>query len=297
MGQCRNCGEDATENLGFLGSIAPFFLKRVLDLEIGIAPAVHPVKKLLHRFPLAAKAFQRIYGSSVLTEMEICRSCTFVQTKIPFPDDALAKLYADYRSDSYNRERIRYEPAYEAIAHDVGGSRQEIEARTLGLTQWLASRITPEPDFSMLDYGGADGKFLPALPGSRYVFEISNITPVPGTTRIERESELATYSYVQLAHVLEHVTNPLLLTKHAASHVRSGGHLYIEVPVEISDRDANRLLAGDRAIPLPIHEHINRFSVRSITALLRSANLIAKAVETSTVDFGWTKPTVIRALA
>ncbi|MGA8532122.1 MAG: class I SAM-dependent methyltransferase [Acidobacteriaceae bacterium] len=297
MGQCRNCGSDATENLGFVGSISPFFLKRVLDLEMGVPPAVHPVKKLLRQIPFAAKAFRRIYGGAACTEMEICRSCTFVQTRIPFRDEAIAKLYADYRADSYNRERIHYEPSYAAIAQDVGGCRQEIEARTGGLTQWLASRITPEPGFSMLDFGGADGKFLPTLPGTKSVYEISNITPAPGITRIEKASDLGTYSYVQLAHVLEHVPNPLLLTKKAASLVKPGGYLYIEVPIEISDRDLDRLLAGDRTIPLPIHEHINRYSERSMTELLRSANLIAKAVETRPLDCGWIKTAVIRALA
>jgi hypothetical protein len=297
VGQCRNCGRDAAEDLGFIGPVAPFFLRRVFDLELGIAPARHPLKKLLRQIPLIPKVSRRIYGADVLAPMEICRSCAFVQTKISIPDQSIAKLYADYRSDSYNQERIRYEPQYAAIAGDVGGSRQEIEARTVGLSQWLASRITPETGFSMLDYGGADGKFLPSLPGNRYVLEISNITPAPGITRIDEESDLTTYSYIQIAHVLEHVSNPLLLTKKAASYLKPGGYLYIEVPLEISDGDLNRLLAGDRTIPLPIHEHINRHSVRSVTELLKSANLTPLAVETSQTDLGWTKATVIRALA
>lgn len=296
MGECRNCGRDAAEDLGFLGPIAPFFLKRVLNVELGISSATHPFKRLLRQLPLLGKALHRIYGDTVFAEMEICRSCTFVQTKIPFPDESLAGLYADYRADSYNRERIRLEPSYAAIARDVGLCRQEIDARTIGLSQWLTTRIAPEPGFSMLDYGGADGKFLPDLPGVKYVFEISNIPPVPGIIRIPKESDLTAYSYVQLAHVLEHVTNPLLLTKKAASIVKPGGHLYIEVPIEISDHDLNRLLAGDRTVSLFIHEHINRYSVRSMTELLRAANLPIKALETSEVDFGWAHATVIRAL-
>lgn len=297
MGQCRNCGKDAAVDLGFLGGMAPFFVKRVFGLEIAPAPAIHPVKRLLRRIPLLPKLVHRVYGEAAFTQMEICRNCTFVQAKVPFADDALAKLYADYRSDSYNQERIRYEPSYAAIAREVGSCRQEIEGRIVGLSQWLSSRIATDPDFSMLDYGGADGKFLPDLPGKRYVFEISSIKPVPGVTRVETESELSTYSYVQLAHVLEHVSNPLLLTRKAASCVRPGGHLYIEVPVEISERDLNRLLSGDRTVPLALHEHINRYSVRAVTELIRSTNLALKAVETEHVDFGWTKAIVIRALA
>ena len=297
MGECRNCGKNTTENLGFIGSIAPFFLKRVLDLEVGMPPAFHPVRKLLRQIPLLPRVSRKIYGAAALTEMEICRNCTFVQTRKPFPDEAIARLYSDYRSDSYNQERIRYEPSYAAIAGDVGRGSQEIEARATGLTRWLASRIEPGPDFSMLDYGGADGKFLPRLPGRRYVFEISNIPPVSGTTRIEEESGLGTYSYVQLAHVLEHVPWPLLLTRKAAAHLKPDGYLYIEVPIESSEQDLDRLLAGDKTIPLPVHEHINRYSVRSVTELIKSANLSAIAVETAQLDLGWIKCVVLRALA
>ena len=47
MHECRNCGSTNTQDLGAVGEIAPFLLKRVLNLEYGIAPSQHPVKKLL----------------------------------------------------------------------------------------------------------------------------------------------------------------------------------------------------------------------------------------------------------
>ena len=53
MGECRNCGAQATRDLGFIGEIAPFFLKRVLNLEYGLAPSGHPREALSaeNRFP------------------------------------------------------------------------------------------------------------------------------------------------------------------------------------------------------------------------------------------------------
>ena len=42
----------------------------------------------------------------------------------------------------------------------------------------------------MLDYGGANGIFLPDLPGRKYVFDISNVAPADGITRVKSESEL-----------------------------------------------------------------------------------------------------------
>jgi len=299
MGECRNCGAEVTGDLGFIGEVAPFFLKRVLNLEHGLAPSGHPVKRFLRRIGLFAESFQKIYGKSVLVEIEVCTSCSFIQTKVPFPEEAIGRLYTDYRSDCYNRERIRYEPEYAAIASQAGSCIQEIQSRTDGLTRWLTGKLNIESNFSMLDYGGADGKFLPNLPGEKggkYVFDISDIEPADGIMRIRDESELRSYSYIQLAHVLEHVSYPLVLARKAASFLKPSGYLYIEVPLEVSDEETTRLANGDQTIRVGIHEHINRYTVKSVTALLRSTGLSLVAVETEVVDLGWNKATMIRAL-
>ena len=296
MGECRNCGAQVTTDLGFVGEIAPFFLKRVLNLEYGLAPTGHPVKRFLRRIGFFSKTFQKIYGKSALVEIEICTCCLFMQTKLPFPDEAIARLYADYRSDSYNRERIRYEPEYATIASQVGSCTHEVQARTVGLTRWLTGKVNVDSNFSMLDYGGADGKFLPTLPGEKFVFDISDIAPTQGIVRIRDESELGSYSYIQLAHVLEHVSYPLALTRKAASFLKDCGYLYIEVPQEVSDEATTRLANGDKTIRLDIHEHINRYSAKAVTELLRSAGLSLAGIQVEAADFGWTKATIVRAL-
>jgi Methyltransferase domain len=296
VGECRNCGAQTTRNLGFIGEVAPFFMKRVLNLEFDLAPSGHPVKRLLRRIGFFSKSFQKIYGKSVLVEIEVCTTCSFLQTKVPFSDEAIGRLYTDYRSDSYNRERIRFEPEYAAIASQAGSCPQEIQARTVGLTRWLTGKFHAGKNFSMLDYGGADGKFLPSLSGEKFVFDISDIAPSEGITRIREESELGVYSYIQLAHVLEHVSYPLALTKKAASFLKGSGYLYIEVPLEVSEDTLSRLTQGDKTIRLDIHEHINRYSAKSVTELVRSAGLSLVAVEMEEVDLGWNKAPVIRAL-
>ena len=62
-----------------------------------------------------------------------------------------------------------------------------------GLTAWLADKIDPANDFTMLDFRGSDGFFLPSLDGKRFVFEISNVSPREGIVRIAREADLETY--------------------------------------------------------------------------------------------------------
>ena len=296
MGECRNCGAQRTKDLGFIGVVAPFFLKRVLNLEYGLAPSQNRVKRILRKIQLLFSLSQKIYGKSVLVEIQICPACLFVQTKLPFPDEAIGRLYTDYRSDSYNRERIRYEPEYSSIASDVGSSVGETEARTVGLTRWLNGKMLMEKNFSMLDYGGADGKFLPSLPGEKYVFDICDIAPAADVIRVKDESALRSYSYVQLAHVLEHVSWPLRLTKKAASFLKDAGYLYVEVPQEISDEDIGRLANGDDSVRVDIHEHINRYSVKSVTELMRAAGLSLTAIQAEVLDLGWIKATIIRAL-
>jgi hypothetical protein len=296
VGECRNCGAQATKDLGYIGVIAPFFLKRVLNLEYGFAPSGHPLKRFLRMIGFASKNSQKIYGKSVLVEIEICKTCSFIQTKQPFSEEGIGKLYTDYRSETYNRERSSYEPEYREIASLTGSCNQETQARTEGLTRWLNGKLNVEGSFSMLDYGGADGRFLPNLRGEKYVFDISDIEPAKGIKRIRDESSLSSYSYIQLAHVLEHVTHPLALTRKAGSFLTHSGYLYVEVPLEVSDETITRLTNGDNTIAVDIHEHINRYSLKSVTDLFRSAGLSLVAAETEEVDLGWNKPTIIRAL-
>jgi hypothetical protein len=296
VGECRNCGTENTKDLGFIGEVAPFFLRRVLSLEYGLAPTANSLKRLLRSIGFVSRAFQRVYSKSVLVEMQICERCSFIQTKRPFPEDAIGNLYADYRSDSYNQERILYEPEYASVAPQIGRCFREVQTRKSGLNKWLNGKLSPEATLSMLDYGGADGLFLPDLRGRKYVFDISDIAPVDGITKVKNESELGSYSYIQLAHVLEHVPFPLALTKKAASCLEYSGCLYVEVPQDLDNGMRTRIESRDSTTRLPIHEHINQYCLRSVSELLRSVALSPVAIESEMVDFGWSKGTIIRAL-
>ena len=296
VGECRNCGSVAIKDLGPIGAVAPFLLKRVLNLDTGLAPSRHRLKRFLRSIRVFREVARKVYGSTVLLEIQICTTCSFIQTRIPLPEEGLAKLYVDYRSDSYNRERIHYEPEYSSIASRVGSDDKEVNGRKGGLTAWLTSKIDIGSDFSMLDYGGADGKFLPDLPGRKYVFEISDIAPIAGIERVKDEASLGIYSYVQIAHVLEHVPFPLALTRKASSYLCPKGYLYVEVPQDLSDEEVAQLSNGDPNMSVGVHEHINNYTVKSATKLLESAGLTLIEVQPLTLDIGWTKARNIRAL-
>ena len=297
MDSCRNCGLTHLVDLGFGGQVAPFFLKRVFNLELRLDSAANPIKKWLRRANIFPHGFfKKLYRTGAFIELQVCLDCHFVQTKAPFSEDALARLYFDYRSETYNAERIRYEPDYKQIADDVGRSAQETETRVATLTNWLRERIDFDDNFSMLDYGGADGRFLPKLAAKKYVYEISDTDPLEGIARIGTEGQLSNYSYVQLAHVLEHVPNPLIMVRKLLPTINPQGYMYIEVPQDLSDQIIARLIDGISQVCVSIHEHINFYTVRSVTELIRAAGLKVVDVQAQTLDLGWNKPTIIRGL-
>jgi len=294
---CRNCGSHRLKDLGFIGEVAPFFLKRVFNMEIRTSQARHPLRVLARRVgALPQRFFRKVYGSNAYVEMQICLDCSFVATKHPFSDEALGRLYSDYRSTSYNEERVRYEPTYAALAENVGTCEEEIQSRVGDLTAWLAGKIKHEDDFSMLDYGGSDGRFLPSIHGRKYVFEISGTAPLRDIVKITAETDLTTYSYVQAAHLLEHVPYPLGLLKHISTFMKPSGYLYIEVPQELTDAELTELKEGTNPRGLTIHEHINVYSVSAVRCLVQAAGLDLIAIESVHVDLGWTTGTHIRAL-
>lgn len=228
--------------------------------------------------------------------MQSCLNCSFVQSKFPFPEDGIARLYSDYRSDSYNKERCYYEPSYAAIANQIGQHTEHGLDRISALTKWLESRVSLS-GISMLDYGGADGQFLPAIQGDKYVFEISDIEPFSGVTRISDASLLQTYSYIQLSHVLEHVNEPLNMVKHVATLLAKNGYFLIEVPQDNSTAFLKHLQVDGTHCNVGVHEHINNYSELSVQKLIEAAGLQLISIEAVPVEGPMAKQNFIRALA
>jgi hypothetical protein len=297
MALCRNCGGTDLRDLGFVGRVAPFFLKRVFGMEIHATQPVHPLKRFIKRSLAGLAPLRRLFDRQAFVEMQICRRCQFVQAARPFRDDDLMRLYVDYRSDAYNAERIRFEPYYADWAPLVGYGAQEVQVRRNALRKFLQVRL-PDTNFpTILDYGGSDGRFIPDVPGSKFVFEISNVEPVAGVTRVVREEDLGKYSLVLLAHVTEHASHPLDLIRNVSRYVEAGGFLYVETPQEVPDEMLERMQEGSASPNLDVHEHINYYSLPAVRSLFESAGLELAAIEKEEVDLGWTTGTHIRAIA
>jgi hypothetical protein len=298
MSECRNCGGSVLHELGPIGRVEPFFLKRVFGMELRPARSPSPVKQLIRNLASIPLSFaSRLHTLYSFVELEVCMHCFFIQTRIPFHEEDVMRLYADYREASYHRERIQYEPSYAAIAAAVGYDEVEIRTRTAALNEFLRRALPATGSFTtMLDYGGSDGRFMPNLPGAKFVYDVSQVNPLPGISRINSESELATYSLVLLAHVTEHVVHPLKLVRKLHSYVEPGGYLYIETPQEVSEEQRKGLIEGRLKTQLGIHEHLNYYCVPAVSALLESAGFKVVAIDCAPIDLGWVKSAHIRAI-
>jgi len=297
VSECRNCGRTQLKDLGPIGKVHPFFLKRALGIELRAPRSPNALKrKIRDLVAIPMSLFSRVISQSAFVEMQVCNHCFFIQTMLPFHDDDILRLYADYRSPSYHQQRVQYEPEYAAIAAAVGYDPVEVRTRTAALTAFLRKELSTSDPATVLDYGGSDGRFIPDIPGSKFVYEISNIDPIPGVTRIKSESELGTYSLVLLAHVTEHVPHPLDLVRKLTRYVEPGGHLYIETPQEISDQQRDELRSVATTFDIGIHEHINNYCLPAVGALLEAAGFSIVAIESAFVDLGWAKSTHLRAL-
>jgi len=297
VSECRNCGRRELRDLGPIGKVNPFFLKRALGIELRFPRSPSAIKQKVRDLVAIPMSFlSRVTSQSAFVEMQVCEHCSFIQTSVPFHEDDIMRLYLDYRSPAYNRQRIQWEPEYAAIAASVGFDPVEVCTRTAALRAFLSKELRTADPITLLDYGGSDGRFIPDIPGSKFVYEISNIEPVPGVTRIKSESELGTYSLVLLAHVTEHVPHPLNLVRKLSAYVEPGGHLYIETPQEIPDPQRDELRNGASRFDIPIHEHINSYCVPAVAALLEAAGFTIVAIESAFVDLGWVKGIHLRAL-
>lgn len=297
MNRCRNCGASALHELGFVGDLAPFFLKRVHRIELVTRVSPDPVKRLIQKLTKPVQPLiSRVHPFVAAVELQSCLNCSFLQTKFPFTEEGIARLYSDYRSDSYNKERSFYEPSYAAVVGEVGQYREGGLDRVGALTKWLENKVSLN-GASMLDYGGANGQFLPSFPGEKYVFEISDIEPYQGVTRISDSSLLNAYSYIQLAHVLEHVTEPLQMVKSVAAYLANNGCLLIEVPQDHSTDFLKRLQTRGADRNITVHEHINNYCALSVQKLIEAAGLELVAIEAVAVESPIAKQEFIRALA
>ncbi|HET6347018.1 MAG TPA: methyltransferase domain-containing protein, partial [Myxococcota bacterium] len=239
-----------------------------------------------------------------------CRSCGFRFFAERFTADEAARLYDGYRGPRYYHARRREEPWYtEALNAGFERDPAAIAARKAAVFSFLREAGAGPVD-RVLDYGGDRGQFIPeALGQQRFVYDISGVDTVDGVIGLRQPEALAPgfFDLVMLSHVLEHCSDLDGVLAQVRGMVRGAGHLFVEVPLERPNLRAipttGRLAAAYarylgalcraplllkavdfyssaariklNTVPpggfIKLHEHINFFTVTSLTRILERA--------------------------
>jgi SAM-dependent methyltransferase len=240
------------------------------------------------------------------TYLQACELCHSVTPCHEYSYEDLLGLYRDYRSETYNRDRISVEPSYARIAKDVGTHPLETANRNLAVDGFLRKNASQFSGGDLLDYGGSDGQFLPPFVherfGTLYVYDPSDarLHPSVDGRKVKKIAVMRPegYSFITCMHVLEHLGNPRAFTIEALRFLAPGGLIYIEVPLAL-----NKFIRDDFAqnivdMPIRIHEHMNlfdRMGIRGLVASIADLEMVDDAEDV--VDFGWTTGLIGRFLA
>lgn len=304
---CRVCGSSNTSELP-IGRYADFFLLRVDTKKdrfqlYSRAHAIRIDPTISHALPARAlrKARRILFpkprpAAQFRTQMQACESCHAITPCHEYSFDDLLGLYRDYRSDTYNRDRISVEPEYAEIAQYVGNNPIEIKNRNAAVDQFLSKNANHFAGGSMVDYGGSDGRFIPSFAYRQFesidIYDVSEapLHPSVDAHKVKKiaEPRLGAYSFLTCMHVLEHVGNPRALVTEAARLLAPGGLMYIEVPLELTQAMRENFAERIADTPIIIHEHLNRFDRSSIRKLIGSVDgLIHVDDAEDVVEHGW----------
>ncbi len=273
---CVVCG--SADLARTLGQFFPFIAHRVLDY-----PICH------------VRLGDRMMFPPLLTNAMRCRSCGLCFSQIRFDDDELANIYRGYRGPEYVRTRSIYEPGYENLNPLIGNTPAEIENRQIAVARFFDGLVDLARMTSVLDHGGEKGQHIPraCAAARRYVYEVSDAEPVPGVTKIADLRSLGIVDFVMSANVLELIPYPNRLMAEIKTVCDARTTLFLDVPLEISTADD----LPDAAIPAAFHEHINYFTPRSLTALIRHNGFRVLKMDVVEIDEQWRKAVQIFAAA
>lgn len=193
-----------------------------------------------------------------------CHDCGILFLDIRFSEDELSNLYQDYRGQAYTDLREFYEPGYterNAYLESHINYLNQVEA-------FILPHITTP--ISMLDWGGDTGKNTPFKNLCKVfdVFDLSNKAVIDGAIAISRDEAFnKKYDLVICSNVLEHVSFPSELLFEIKKTIDKSSILYIEVPYEdLMKNYPDDCLAKKKHW----HEHINFYSKKSISCLIKN---------------------------
>ena len=224
-----------------------------------------------------------------------CNECTFAFYDYRMTDDEVNMLYHNYRDETYQKTRERYECWYTEKVNNAMNNDAIALAEQKRVIESIISRNIHRELETGLDYGGNEGRTFTDMMGikEKYVFDISGVPTVEGVKGITRYENLKEhrYSFIMCNHVFEHLTNPMKMMANFLDIGSDDTIYYIEVPSEnpfthaqskhslmknISlifnhnfsiTRLARYYFALKKQPPMQMREHINFFTPKSIRTM------------------------------
>ncbi|MDB9735218.1 class I SAM-dependent methyltransferase [Candidatus Pelagibacter ubique] len=304
---CRNCNSSNILIAKNRGVIAPFFLKRIYNLHISKLSEkidlhfsgtksfsknlLYSIYKFLNNFFFFKKIFN--IRSNINVDIVLCRNCLFISTKKEYSFNELENLYLDYRNDTYNNERVFYEPHYNEIKDLVGKNLKEIKNRQKNLDSiFIEENVNINRINSVIDWGGNEGHFIPSELKKKniYIFDPSISKPIEENyTKINKRELLPNVDCLLVAHVLEHVGNPKKFLIDILNNLNKEGILYLEVPEDKNLDEIEKMINNPNNSKFEIHEHINIYNEKSLKLLCSDLGLELIHCSRNEIDVGWDK--------
>jgi len=218
-----------------------------------------------------------------------CTVCGFMFYNPRLDDSDLRRLYSNYRSDEYQKARHASEPWYTPKFNSDLASKSSYAFRRTQLAPILRQHIGDRKIRRVLDYGGDRGDLVADLfdGAEAFVYDISGIPAAKGVTATTNPAGCKADLIIN-SNVLEHVGFPRVLVSEIFQAAPDGGLIFLEVPCEEPlgmSRIVRRVAQiGLMAVTRPglarfvvrpaslymMHEHINYFTEKSLTALVRA---------------------------
>jgi hypothetical protein len=170
------------------------------------------------------------------TALRICRTCDLEFFDSRYGDEELSALYQNYRGDEYQEVRRHWEPWYSQGVNDACSTDTDLvnDRRSFMLRILNEAKVKSNLNCAV-DFGGDEGQFFPPIPtGRRIVCDVSDRRLPAGIEHISDLSQLGEVKpdLVIVAHVLEHLPDPLAPLRDIRRVISSDGVIYVEVPLD-----------------------------------------------------------------
>lgn len=178
-----------------------------------------------------------LIGSSIneATKLLSCTTCDFDFFEKRFNTAEERAIYSEYRTGKYLKVRQNWEPWYtNSVNEAYVPENPSVDARVNFMEQVISHSVVGSSLDLVVDVGGDQGQFFPKREIKRkIVIDLSDKELRPGVSRISDIGELQSKAdLIIAAHLLEHLSDPRNFLIEMKGHLKPGGHIYLEVPLD-----------------------------------------------------------------